>query len=613
VSRSKDSAREQWSEDSNARYAELQQMIAGGRSFSGNERHCAFLNTGSAGVKNRFANVSGLSGIDLPDDGRALALSDWDSDGDVDLWISNRTGPQLRLMRNNTDDAGHSVSIRLIGNGTTVNRDAIGARIALNSAAGGKSLPQTRTIRAGEGFLSQSSAWQHFGLAGRDTPISLTITWPDASQQNFQLLPVNQRYSITQGNDTAVPEESTKRAITSNALVSTKPDANARIFLRSPVPLPKAGFETFDGRKILLPSGDGKPFLVSFWASWCAPCLAELEDLHQRQPDLETAGLRVIALSVNGLGADTSKPMQAFDLAQKYGDRLAFGLATEGLVGDFQFLTDLAVSVPRDIPLPSSFLVDGAGRLVAIYKGRVDPDQLLADLTKANLPEAEHFEAAALVPGTAIQLPEVRRKSTRASARILTQLAKTALRSNQPDKAADYYREALRVDPSNAESYVQLASLSKSRGDRKTALGQLQNAVRIHPRYAEAHRRLGELHSELQQTSESIKHYRSAIDIYPGDVSSLNNLAWILATTEKNELRDAIIAQEFATQAIAVAGERADLLDTLAAAQAEAGDIAQAIETARRAIKLARESNQSAVAAAIEKSLAKYQTALEKD
>ena len=53
----------------------LSSMIVRGRSFSGFERHCAFLNVGSNpdGKLAPFANVSAATGFDLIDDGRALA------------------------------------------------------------------------------------------------------------------------------------------------------------------------------------------------------------------------------------------------------------------------------------------------------------------------------------------------------------------------------------------------------------------------------------------------------------------------------------------------------------------------------------------------------------
>ncbi len=67
--------------------AQFNNMFAGGRSFSGNERNCCYLNTTfEPTIPGRFANISGSSGLDFPDDGRALAVTDWDQDGDLDLW-----------------------------------------------------------------------------------------------------------------------------------------------------------------------------------------------------------------------------------------------------------------------------------------------------------------------------------------------------------------------------------------------------------------------------------------------------------------------------------------------------------------------------------------------
>ena len=69
--------------------------------------------------------------MDFPDDGRAISVTDWDNDGDLDLWITNRTAPRLRLMRNDTKEVNSFISLRLRGNGKTVNKDAIGARVEI--------------------------------------------------------------------------------------------------------------------------------------------------------------------------------------------------------------------------------------------------------------------------------------------------------------------------------------------------------------------------------------------------------------------------------------------------------------------------------------------------
>ena len=89
---------------------QLGSMLAQGRSFSGRERNCCFLNTG----RQRFATISAVSGLDYPDDGRAVAVTDWDQDGDLDLWISNRNAPRLRLFRNDSPAHNHYLTVRLI-------------------------------------------------------------------------------------------------------------------------------------------------------------------------------------------------------------------------------------------------------------------------------------------------------------------------------------------------------------------------------------------------------------------------------------------------------------------------------------------------------------------
>ena len=91
-------------------WAALNKLMRQGKSFSGRERHCCFLNLGDG---MRFANVSGATGLDKVDDGRGLALTDWDYDGRMDFWIHNRTGPRVRFMHNQlvTDNAW--VALRL--------------------------------------------------------------------------------------------------------------------------------------------------------------------------------------------------------------------------------------------------------------------------------------------------------------------------------------------------------------------------------------------------------------------------------------------------------------------------------------------------------------------
>ncbi|MFT5401993.1 MAG: hypothetical protein ACI9DF_000818, partial [Verrucomicrobiales bacterium] len=147
-------------------FRDLNDQVSRGKSFSGYERNPLFLNLAGKG----FSEVAGLLGVDYEDDARAVAVVDWDRDGDLDLWVTNRTAPQVRLLRNNQGSPTSSIAIRLIGNGTTTNRDAIGARLTLTQSAE----QQIRTTHAGDGFLAQSSAWTHFGLGESNDGLKLT-------------------------------------------------------------------------------------------------------------------------------------------------------------------------------------------------------------------------------------------------------------------------------------------------------------------------------------------------------------------------------------------------------------------------------------------------------
>ena len=107
------------------------------------------------------------------DDARAHALVDWDYDGDLDIWSTNRTAPRLRFLRNDANGDQHFLALRL--RGRQCNRDAIGARVEVVLPNGPGAKPLVRSLRAGEGFLAQSTKWLHFGLGRTSTIDSVVI------------------------------------------------------------------------------------------------------------------------------------------------------------------------------------------------------------------------------------------------------------------------------------------------------------------------------------------------------------------------------------------------------------------------------------------------------
>ncbi len=167
----------------NEAWETLNRLIREGGSWSGREANCAYLNLGDG----TFADVSRTTGLGFMDDGRAFATVDWDHDGDLDLWIVNRTAPQVRFMRNDIPGNARSVSFRLTGD--RVNRDAIGTRVEVR--AGGDRW--VRELQAGSGFVSQSSKWLHFGVGGHERLDEVVVRWPDGSGQRLAEIETGRR------------------------------------------------------------------------------------------------------------------------------------------------------------------------------------------------------------------------------------------------------------------------------------------------------------------------------------------------------------------------------------------------------------------------------------
>ena len=206
-------------------------LLHRGNSWSGNERHCTYLNPGSRSM----INISSTAGLDFAEDGRGLAVTDWDRDGDWDLWITNRTAPMVRVMRN---EAGHQrafLALRL--QGTTCNHDAIGARVTLTDR-----LPvSTQTVRAGDAFISQSSKWIHFGLGDDEEIPGLVIRWPDGKEERIAGLRANRHYHIIQGSGRAeVVGGSTESRLAPAAFIPTASPSASRMVAYSRLPLPQA-------------------------------------------------------------------------------------------------------------------------------------------------------------------------------------------------------------------------------------------------------------------------------------------------------------------------------------------------------------------------------------
>jgi len=341
-----------------AGWSALTRLMAQGTSWSGRERNNAFLNLRDG----TFADASALLGLDFKDDGRAVAATDWDGDGDLDLWLRNRTGPQLRLMRNEIA-SGHWIAFELTG--VTSNRDAVGARVAV--VAGDRR--HVRTVTSGSGYLAQSSRRLHFGLGDATKIDSITVTWPSGSSDLIPPPDIDALYKLREGSRTT--EQVAPPATKLGDAISPPPrpmEAGA-IALRTPLPLPPS-----ISSKISELSPTPTATVINLWSLTCPPCFGELSDWARNRAALEKAGIEVLAFNVDP-DSDQERAQRKFK--ELVGD--AFPNRRAGALGDT--LTTLVRHVRQlgdvDLTLPTSLLVDKAGKVDIVYLGTTTAARLI--------------------------------------------------------------------------------------------------------------------------------------------------------------------------------------------------------------------------------------------
>ena len=537
----------------------LTRMIIGGRSFSGRERNCLFLNvpTNPAG-RRRFANISAVSGFGIPDDARALATCDWDHDGDVDVWISNRNAPRLRFLRNNTDKEHDFLLLELVGTGPSTSRDALGARVeitvqatssdALPQAAqtgvaagdathGFDSATQIKTVRAGDGFLSQSSTWLHFGL-GRSARVQrVRVMWPGGTQEDFKGCGSNGRYRLTQGTGqaVAVPRRSSVLAIEPREIEIPATSSVARIPLTYRVPMPSFEYLSRDRQRVRTDFGRGRPTLLTLWSKSCHPCLSELQELSRAEGDVQAAGLDILALSIDAVQQGDHRPSDTVRLMSQLGFPFSFGEATRASLEILQTVQDFLVSADRPLTLPVSFLVDEHGEVAVIYKGRHSVTQLLSDVRAQPGTRFSQCELTALLPGRCLEHPRIEASMRRAEVARRYRWAGVVESMTSPSEMLIHYRRLIQIQPDFAAAHNDLGVAQTRLGQSEAAAVHFKKAIQLEPNYLDAFKNLAAV--RIQQgdlvAAESLLNRTLEIDAgYASAVAELGMVRWIQGRKE---------------------------------------------------------------------------------
>jgi Tfp pilus assembly protein PilF/peroxiredoxin len=473
----------------------------------------------------RFDEVSGASGLGVDQDGRAFGVFDYDGDGDADVVLmAPRSSPQLRLFRNDFAPGNASIALRLTG--TKSNRDAVGARVTVETDHG----KITRIVTVGSGFLSQHSKELLFGLGRSPRSVHVTVVWPSGLVQNFSDLRVNQRAWIEEGRDAVRSEPfgtarggskpsvvsgfSRTDAVLKPAFPGTNP-ADTGIWLYQPFPAPDFRLHGLDGQEYSLSALAGRPVLICFWATWAPPSREAIAELSRQRAALTAAGASIVTLAVDA-PEDIPKVKAA---AQNLG--VPVMIAGAEVAGTYNIVHRYVFDRREDLNLPTGFLVSAKGEIVKVYTSLTAIAQAAQDVGKIEVPAAEQLARAIPFPGTFYANP---------GDRSYFQYGLELSEQGFDTAALAAFEHVAKVDPS-AITYYNLGTLYMKGGRPADAKEAFERALQLKPDYSDASNSLGALLAQSGQVPAAIERFRAALQAKPDFADALNNLGFALFQT----------------------------------------------------------------------------------
>ncbi len=245
-----------------------------------------------------FSDISGAAGLDFLEDGRAFALADFDHDGRQEVFLKNRNGPQLRILKNVVENLPPSISFRL--RGIKSNCDAIGTVVTLETELG----RQIRSLQAGSGFLSQHSKDVFFGLGAVKGPV-----------QRFDSLAKRTDTRTTRSADQPPRVGGRRLRTISNGAVqdhcnvigcqsaTNRTTAHyCRDLAAGAYSSARFSLTDFAGQARTLSSLRGKPVLLNFWAAGAERSPQEWIAFNQHHATWATQGLQLFSVNLDDPG-----------------------------------------------------------------------------------------------------------------------------------------------------------------------------------------------------------------------------------------------------------------------------------------------------------------------
>jgi len=138
-------------------------------------------------------------------------------------------------------------------------------------------------------------------------------------------------------------------------------EAGALGIIGSEDPAPDFSVRLFDGSTFTLSehlATDGRPVVLNFWASWCAPCRAEM-------PDFDAVATEKPGLLVLGVAVQDSEA-NAREFAEEVGVSYPLGIDSDETVA----------AAYRYLGLPATWLISSDGTIARQVNGQIDAEAL---------------------------------------------------------------------------------------------------------------------------------------------------------------------------------------------------------------------------------------------
>jgi len=214
---------------------------------------------------------------------------------------------------------------------------------------------------------------------------------------------------------------------------------------------------------------------------------------------------------------------------------------------------------------------------------RLEPNLAAALLVRSGIHQAQHKREEALA-----DLELILERQDNAADVILLH-AQIAAQGGLWSKAIGDFERLRKLAPQSMEVGVQLGRFYTAAKQPRKAIAVYDELLAKDPKSWSALRGRADAYLNIGKHAEAVADYEEATKIKPDDQEMLNNFAWVLATSPKDDVRDGKRSIDLANQAAKLSDYKAaHILSTLAAAHAETGDFDQAKEWSKKSVELGK-------------------------